>query len=119
MTSLLHVKDLLDPGDDFMRAGVGWLIQIDDTVFKVIFKRSLKRGGSSRNGGVVSSEDIHLMIIFEEERPILRLDGWALIRGFDNILVLLDFFFCSHFFFNQLFLFLILGHPLLNSYIMV
>ena len=48
-----------------------FLTQVDDTVFEIIFERSLKGGGSSRNGGIVSGEDIHLVVIFEEEGPIL------------------------------------------------
>jgi ABC-type cobalamin transport system permease subunit len=119
VASLFNVENLLDPRDDFMGTGIGGLIQVDDTVFQVLFERPLERSGSSGNGGIVSGEDIHLVIIFEEEGPILRLDGWALIGGFDNILILFEFFFCSHFFFDQLFLLLVLGHPLLNSYIMV
>lgn len=71
MASLFDVEDLLDPGDHFMGTGIGRFIQVDDTVFEIIFERSLKGGGSSRNGGIVSGEDIHLVVIFEEEGPIL------------------------------------------------
>lgn len=48
-----------------MGAGIGWLIQVDDSVFEILFKGTLKRSGSKRNRGVMSAEDIHLIIIFQ------------------------------------------------------
>ena len=33
MASLFDLQDSFDPGNDFMRRRVGWLIEVNDTVF--------------------------------------------------------------------------------------
>lgn len=99
MASLFNIEDSFDPRDDLMGTGIGWLIQVNDTVFKIILERSFKGSGSCGNGSVVVSEHIHLVIVFEEQGPIFGLDSAWLIRGLNNELVLDNFFFCHYFFF--------------------
>jgi hypothetical protein len=53
MTCLLNPKDSLYPRNNLMRAGIGGLIQIDNTIFKILFEATLERGGSSRNGSIM------------------------------------------------------------------
>lgn len=74
-----------------MRAGVGGLVEDDDSVLEIFLECSLERGGSSGNGRVVSGEDVHLVIIFEQQRPLLRLDLRALLRWFNHMLLLNEF----------------------------
>jgi hypothetical protein len=109
---LFNIQDSLDPGHHLMGAGIGRLIQIDDTIFKVILERSFERSGPGRNGGVVVGEYIHLVIVFQEEGPIFGLDGGWLIRRLNDELIVDHFLFCHDLFFLQLLL-LILRHRLL------
>ena len=37
MTGFFDIKDFLDPGDNLMRAGIGWLIKVDHSVLEIIF----------------------------------------------------------------------------------
>lgn len=62
----LDVEDFLDPWDNFMGAGIGRFIKIDNTILKILFKRSFKWCGSCRDGSIVSGQYIHLMIVLEE-----------------------------------------------------
>lgn len=49
-----------------MGAGIGRFIKIDNTILKILFKRSFKWCGSCRDGSIVSGQYIHLMIVLEE-----------------------------------------------------
>ena len=52
--SFLDSQDFFDPRYNFVGAGVGRLIEIDDSVFEIFFETPLKRGGAGGNGRVVS-----------------------------------------------------------------
>ena len=66
MTCLFNIQDSLDPGNNFMGARIGWLIHIDNTIFKIVLKWSFEWGGSCGNRGVVVGEDIHLVVILQQ-----------------------------------------------------
>lgn len=102
-----------------MRTWIRRFVKVNYTILEVLFKRPFERCGSCRDGSVMSGQDVHLVVIFEEQGPIFWLDSWSLIRRFDDELVLGSFFLCSHLFFYQLFLLSILWHPLLNSSITI
>ena len=70
MSGLFNIEDFLDPGDDLVGTWVGGLIQVDDAVFEVLFERAFERGGSGWNGGVVLGQDVHLVVILEQEGPV-------------------------------------------------
>ncbi len=53
MTGLLDSENPLDPGDDFMGAGVGWLVQIDAAVLQILLQWSFEWCGSGGNRGIV------------------------------------------------------------------
>lgn len=53
MTGLLDSQDSLDPGDDFMGAGIGRLVQIDAAVLQILLQRSFEWCGSSGDRGIV------------------------------------------------------------------
>ena len=110
MTGLLHVENFLDPGDDLMRAGIGWLVEVDDTVFKVFLKGSLERGVSGRYGGIVRGEDIHEMIVFEQQWPLLRPDARPFLGRPDHVLLLHHLFVHLSLLLHESFLFFIRTH---------
>lgn len=93
-----------------MRAGVGGLVEDDDSVLEIFLECSLERGGPSGNGRVVSGEDVHLVIIFEQQRPLLRLDLRALLRWFNHMLLLNEFLLDYRLLLHQLSLFFVRTH---------
>ena len=54
-------------------------------------------------------EDIHFVVVFQQEGPIFGLDGRGLLRGLDDVLVV-ERFFLDPFLFDELFLAFVLGH---------
>jgi hypothetical protein len=53
MTCLLNSEDSLNPRNNFMRARIGGLIKVDNTIFQILLEATLERSGSSRNGSVM------------------------------------------------------------------
>jgi len=53
VTGLLDLQDLLDPGDDLMGRGVGWLVEVDDTVVLEDVDGSLSGRVAAGEGGEV------------------------------------------------------------------
>jgi len=53
VTGLLDLQDLLDPGDDLMGGGVGWLVEVDDTVVLEDVDGSLSGRVAAGEGGEV------------------------------------------------------------------
>lgn len=43
VASLFDFEYLFDPGDDLMRAGVRWLIEVNDTILEILFDGSFER----------------------------------------------------------------------------
>lgn len=115
MACLFNIQDSLDPRHHLMGAGIGRLIKIDDTVFKIVLKRSFEGSRSSRDGSVVVGEYIHLVIVFQQQRPILGLDAGRLIRRLNNELLFNDLLLNLEILFLQFFF--ILRHRLLIGYI--
>jgi hypothetical protein len=116
VTGLLNSEDSLDPGDNLMRARVRRLIQVDASVLQIILQRSLQGSRACRDGGVVVSENVHFMVVFEEEGPFGAVKGGILVGGFDGERLLgVNLFF--DLFLNDLSTFLlVLSHGLLNFY---
>jgi hypothetical protein len=55
VTSTLATENALDPGNDFVRRGVGRLVKVDDTGRDVRLEVTLEGGCASRDGGEVTS----------------------------------------------------------------
>jgi hypothetical protein len=55
VTSTLATENALDPGNDFVRRGVGRLVKVDDTGGDVRLEVTLEGGCASRDGGEVTS----------------------------------------------------------------
>jgi hypothetical protein len=107
---LLHIEDLLDPGDDLVGAGIGGLVEVDDSVFEVFLDGPLEGGVSGGDGGVVRGEDIHEMVVFEQQWPLLRPNARALLGWPDHVLLLHDLFVHLSLLLRQSFLFFIRAH---------
>lgn len=110
VAGLLNIQDLLDPGDDFVGAGIGGLVEVDDTVLQVLLEGPLERGVSGGDGSVVSGEDIHEMVVFEQQWPLLRPDARALLGRPDHVLLLHHLFVHLSLLLHQSFLFFIRAH---------
>lgn len=61
MTGLFNLEDLLNPGDDFVGRGVGWLIKVDDTVVLEDLNRALGGRVSAGKGSKVGGLDVELV----------------------------------------------------------
>ena len=61
LTSLFDLKDALHPGNDFVRRGVGWLVQIDDTVSLQLVHGAGSRRPSARKRGEMVGLNIQLV----------------------------------------------------------
>jgi hypothetical protein len=62
-----------------MGTGVRGFVEVDNTVLKVLLERSLQWSIASWNGRIMRRENIHLMIVFEEKRPLLGLNFGSLL----------------------------------------
>ena len=93
-----------------MRAGIRGFIEVNNSVFEVLLERSLEGRVTSGNGGVVRGEHIHLMVVFEQERPLFRPDPSPLLRWFDHVLILNDLLLNSCLLLCQSFLFFVATH---------
>lgn len=70
VASLVHFEDLLDPGDDLVGAGVRGLVEVDHAVFQVLFQGTLQWRGARRDRRVVAGQDVHRLVVLEQERPV-------------------------------------------------
>ena len=61
VTSLVHLEDLLDPGDNLMGGWVGWLVKVDDTVVFVHINWTSCWGISAWQRGEVARLDVELV----------------------------------------------------------
>jgi hypothetical protein len=61
VTGLFDLEDLLNPGNDLVGRGVGWLIKVDDTVVLEDLNRSLGGRVSTGKGSKVGSLDVELV----------------------------------------------------------
>lgn len=99
-----------------MGTGVGGFVEVDDSVFEILLEGPLEGGGACGDGGVVGGEDIHEMVVAEEERPILRLDAGPLFAGTHHELLLGGRLLHLHLSLDELLLLFVLLHSLLNQY---
>ena len=115
MAGFLDSEDSLDPGNDFMGTGVGRFVEIDDSVLQVVFKGPFKGSGACGDWSIVVGENVHFMVVFEEEGPFGAVKGGILIGRLDQKLLLsVDLFF--YFLLDKLFTFLLIFcHALLNK----
>ena len=95
-----------------MRTWVGRLIEVHDSILKILLERPFQRDRASRNGSIVFGEDIHLMIVFQKERPVARVELALVSIGRNNVLL---FLLLLRLHFNQLFLRFLLFAHLINK----
>ena len=73
MTSLFDLQDLLDPGDDLVGTGVGWLVQVDDTVVLESFDRALGGRETAREGCEVGGLNVELVkVLTQNDRTLIE-----------------------------------------------
>lgn len=70
MSGLLDLKDLLNPGDDFVRRRVGGLIEVDNTIVLEDINGSLSRRVTTRKGSEMASFNVEFLEVLEEKRPV-------------------------------------------------
>lgn len=70
VSGLLDPEDPLEPSDDFVRRGVGRLVQVDHAGLDVGCELALERGAAGRDGSEVGGADEELVVVFEEEGPL-------------------------------------------------
>ena len=70
VTGLFNSEDSLNPGDDFMRTGIGRFAQIDASVLQVFLQWPFEGCRSGWDGGVMISKNIHFVIVLEEKGPV-------------------------------------------------
>jgi hypothetical protein len=61
MSSLLDFENLLNPGNDLMGRGVGWLIKVDDTVVLKLLDGSLCGRETTGEGSEMASLHVKLL----------------------------------------------------------
>ena len=66
-----------------MGTWVGRFIQIDDSVLEILFEVPFERCRTCGYWCVMCGEDVHFMVIFEEQRPLFCLDVRSFLSGFD------------------------------------
>ena len=64
---LLNLEDLFDPSDDFVRRGVGRLVQVDDTVVLKNVDGPLCGGVAAGQGREVRGLDVHAVKVLNKE----------------------------------------------------
>jgi hypothetical protein len=67
-----------------MRTGVCWLVEVDNSVTKVIGQVSVLRGASSGDWSVVSGSDVETGKVFQKKGPFGGVDRRS-VGGFDAI----------------------------------
>jgi hypothetical protein len=69
VASLLDTEDFLHPSNNFVRRGIGRLIQVDNTVLKVFFEWSTERRVTLSHRSVMASADEQLIVVLEQKWP--------------------------------------------------
>jgi hypothetical protein len=110
MTGFFDVEDFLDPRDNFVGAGIGGFVEVDNSILEVLLEGSLEGRVAGGNWGVVRGEHIHLMVVFEQQRPLLRPDPRALLRRPYHVLLVDDLFLDWSLLLCQSFLFFVATH---------
>lgn len=62
---LFNLQNLLDPGNDLMGRGVGWLIKVDDTVVLEHVDGTVSRRVAAREGRKVGCFNVELVEILQ------------------------------------------------------
>lgn len=92
VSSLLHLQDPLDPGDDLVRTRIRRFIQINVSRFNVLLDVAIQRRSAERQRRIVVRPDVQLVEVLEEQRPLGCLQFGDLVGGFDEeVAGLLDF----------------------------
>jgi hypothetical protein len=66
LTCLFDLHDLLDPGHDFVGGRVGRLVQVDNSVFKMLLNRSLHGVISLGNGSEVVGSHVKFVDVLKK-----------------------------------------------------
>ena len=83
--SFFHLKNVLDPGDNFVGRWVGGLVEVDNAVFLELFDRSGHGRPAVGQGSEVTGADVQLIVIFEEEGPVRGITLGAALLGLDGV----------------------------------
>jgi len=74
VTSLLNLQDFLDPGNDLMGRGVGWLVEVDDTILLQDVNGTVGGRVTARKGSEVGSFHVELVEVLKGKyTPIMML----------------------------------------------
>lgn len=65
MTGLLASQDPLDPGNNFVGAGVARFVQINDTTADIALELALQRGTSIGDWGEVACSHEKVVVVLE------------------------------------------------------
>lgn len=69
-----------------MRGRIGRLVQVDDSIPDIIIKGAFERRMASRDRGVVTSADIELVVILEQDGPFGGVEGRSMRLGLDEVM---------------------------------
>jgi hypothetical protein len=69
VASLLDTEDFLHPSNNFVRRGIGRLVQVDNTVLKVFFEGSTERRVALSHRSVMASADEQFIVVLEQKWP--------------------------------------------------
>ena len=86
VTSLVHVEDLLDPSDDLVRGGVGWLVKVDDTVLLEHINWSVGWRVTTWERSKVGSLHVQLLVILPKRHKRLIIEIKYFCRSFSTTL---------------------------------
>lgn len=115
MPCALNSEYFFDPSDHLMRARIGWLIKIDDTVLEVLLKRPFEWCRAGRNRSIMRGEYIHLIIVLEQEWPFCRVQARPIVARLQDILI--NLLLVLHFHLYELLLFTVLAHCVVDKYL--
>ena len=73
VSGFVHPKNFSNPRDNFVRGRIRRFVQIQHSVSYVVVDFSLQRTASLRNGRVVRSSGVELVVIFQQQRPFRRI----------------------------------------------
>lgn len=110
MTGAVNAEDALEPGDDFVRGWVGWLIEVDDSRRDVRLEIALEWCAARGDWGEVAgaNEDwrgqgrleycdwsralggyLTLVPVLEQQRPVAGVDAGRNVLGLYHLLLFL------------------------------